>query len=159
MSGVLKFTRCKSQCRDCVVFRCVCSSPLQSAWDATGSGCVQGGKCPCKLKDPGQQGTEKTTEKRERSGKTTTAQTRLKLGFVSERRCRKGGLAVTALHSLSLSLKLQSIEIQTSAPLLFFPLLCGYTLSHSHTPKPAVEEGKKNPSAWLWYKLLIFIPL
>lgn len=61
---------------------------------------MQRGKCPCKLKDLGQQGTEKMTEKRERSGKTTTAQTRLKLVFVSERRCRKGGLSVTALHSL-----------------------------------------------------------
>lgn len=57
--------------------------------------------------------------------------------FVSERRCWKGGLSVTALHSLSLS---QSIEIQTSA-LLFFPSLCGYTHTHS---EPAAEEGKKN---------------
>jgi len=118
------------------VFPCMCISLSQCT---TGSGCVQRGKSPCKLKDLGQQGTEKMTEKRERSGKTTTAQTRLKLVFVSERRCRKGGLSVTALLSLSLYIKLQSIEIQTSAPLLFFPLLCGYT----HTPEPAVEERKK----------------
>ncbi len=97
---------------------------------------MQRGKSPCKLKDLGQQGTEKMTEKRERSGKTTTAQTRLKLVFVSERRCRKGGLSVTALHSLSLYIKLQSIEIQTSS---FLPLTLWL---HSHTRTSSGGEKK-----------------
>lgn len=129
----------------CVVFRCVCSYPLQSAWDATGSRCVQRGKCPCKLKDPGQQGTEKTTEKRERE---VEKQQLHKQGWsccLFQREGAEKGDCLSQPSSLfpSLSLKVQSIEIQTSALLLFFPLLCGYTHTLSHTLRNSSGGGKK----------------
>jgi len=67
---------------------------------------VQRGKCPCKLKDPGQQGTEKMTEKKREKWKNNNCTNKAEVGVCFREKVLKRGTVChspTFLFSRSLS--------------------------------------------------------